>query len=285
LSRESPVAEIRDYWLASNFMLRQILRAATPMALHGGRPAQMTLSDGDAGEKGRGWFPDALVLELAQTIGVTDPDLVGILAWVLRRLPQTVQSFRKVKCMPSPSQHVRELERIERNPLRLRRLIQRHDGSRSIEGLRQAIREIEGFAVFFYHFANGLCPEGHAERHIDDGSAHRALLDLAPGDPQVAAAARRALDQERPRVAKGRGGDRHRRPFAATNTIDHLVGFYTDLTGKLPGYTIDPVGGGMSGPLVFFLRACLQAADLPVSDATLRRRILEARERPPGSLA
>lgn len=224
--------------------------------------------------------PDNDPQAFGRVLGITDYARAGYLAWVLRRLPETLESFRTIHFVPAPSQIERRLAQLQRKPHRVAQLIERLGGSLSLEGLGVALQANPLLPLVFYQFAVLLRPKGQAERKIADGSAHLAFLDAGRQLPRIRVAIRNARAEAMRRTRPGKGGDR-RGDWSSLETlaIEHLLGVCHDATQTLPGYSYDPVGLKLHGPTAAFLRACLGRAGLRVSETTLRRRIDEYRHR------
>jgi hypothetical protein len=188
-----------------------------------------------------------------------------------RQMPEIGKSFKN--CVVSTSRSVidRQLDRITRNPRRLRSKLL---GAR--EAALSLIQDEAAIAILLFHYANSLTPH-HPERHLGpEGDVLDRLGQEPSPDSALVQAARSALEEREQAGQHGRGGKRHYRHAAISMAADHALELYECATGDLPGFTIS---SGPKGPAVDFLEFSLQQMGLAVSLSTLRRLIEAYRQR------
>jgi hypothetical protein len=233
-----------------------------------------------ATRRGQEWFPDEKIMAIVNALSITQLGKLRHLAFVLRRLPETVDSFRAALEPPSPSATARRLSAFKRTPESMLAAAM-PPRKRSVEALRLVLKTDYELALLFYQFADLLEPKRRAEGCIADGTAHRAFLDTPRQLPRIRIAARNAAALIRSRVRTGKGGDRRSERVSVTDAvIDHLLGVYADVTGSTPGITVKSaeLTCQVGGRAVDFLVACLDPTPIKASRATLRRRIEEYRK-------
>ncbi len=210
---------------------------------------------------------------LAHKIGIRETAKVRWLRNALNSFPDVVASFQLEKSAAEPSKIQRRLERMNCDPERLIKSIVDMSGHAHPDGLRQAVQKDDALARVFYQFAELLPPENHAEQHINDGTAFTEFF-IADQSARVASAMRTVFIKTTAEKTTGKGGPRRstERDFI-NHSIDWILELYHDITQKVPGYSTNRDGSGLSGPAITLLRASLESAGLKVSDATVKRRI------------
>lgn len=146
-------------------------------------------------------------------------------------------------------------------------------GTVSVRDIANAVSKDERLTHLLFQVAAQLKPTGHPESKLRDGAAHRALADPDQAQLVARAAELGAVELER-RIIPGRGGRRRTRDRQRDIVIEHLLGVYHDVTGRLPGITKDPLAEKRpSRRTIDFLTTTLAKFGLDVSPETLARHI------------
>lgn len=223
-------------------------------------------------------FPDTVINEIAEAIGVTAAAKRGRLARYLRQLPADLSFFRSGNSVLEPARVRDRLNRIETACEKVMSVGDKASASR-LEGL--LARAQDGV----WHLLRWQCAlrlnRTHPEAALADGSAQSAL-DKAQGDPaKLAPSARAARIRLSRATARGHGGDRHKEDWALDQAVLLLGTLYFEVTGRHPGISSDSKSGEPTGRFLDYLTLCLEQLGYTFKPDALRSLYRRVRNRYP----
>jgi hypothetical protein len=230
-----------------------------------------------------GTFSDQEIKELGTRLKLEHRWQWRLLDSVVRSLHDTAASFRTTTFETPPSRTELFFHQVEANPQRyLHRLLNRAAGGSPDDVFDQVLQHHDGLAQLHYHVAKLLSPTGNAEEQLRKGTARHALQGAELDAALIIAAARNARTTVAETIRRGKGADRRSGTTPRDRFVDHLLEFYCDLTGKLPGVTNNTGAERIEGPAVEFVRLALNKVGFQSASGSSLRRWIEAfREKRP----
>ena len=198
-------------------------------------------------------FPDELVSQIAEKIGLTDKRAIRILAGDLRRMPEFIQIYQNRDSAGTPTERLKRLRpvlascqaaiaSIGYDPIR----IERNEVPRGDAGLPQLI----------WSYGKLLDPD-RPERAIIDGAAGKRLADTLRAIEELRDMAQQAIDRAEETKGQGRGGARRKGDRVLHDITRELLYLYQFATGRDVGTSVKPDTGEPSGPVIRYLQICL----------------------------
>ena len=208
-------------------------------------------------------------------LDIKDQYLRSYLQWQVEQFPETGKTMRTLQRRASPSEMIRKLHAIVRNPqLFLGRIfgsgVSEKDANRFLDSDPVA-------PLILFQYATKKSP-ARPERHLgQDGDIVSLLLIEVDRDSAIQQAALDTIQILKPHVGHGRGGNRRKRDVALALAAEHVLEVYRVVAGKMPNVTVvaavsDPEAQ-IQGIAVEFLDCGLEMMGLKTSRATLRRLI------------
>jgi len=227
-------------------------------------------------ERERASFSAAEIREIGRLLKLEHPWQFRHLREVLASLPDTAASVRTIHFeKPLWSAEV-FLRQVEANPgRRLRLLLKPTAGELQDEVFAKMLQHHRGLAQLHYHVAKLISPTGNAEEELKKGSARIALLAFEDNVVLIGNAAKSARLILANDIRRGKGADRRSRDTPRDLFVSHLLEFYRDVTGKLPGVTNKPGVKRIEGPAVQFLRLALPRFGFQATTGSTMRRWID----------
>lgn len=215
-------------------------------------------------------YPEELIQQIAETIGVSNDHRIARLRSGLHRMPDDTVRYHSVNVLSNPTNYATRYESVEAACTRLLHAIETDDRTGLIDTAPETICPFHG--LILWQVAKDMDP-GHVERRIENGSARTALEDLVRAVTKLrgyASAARASVAQN---ITPGRGGKRHKGDSALQQVLIDLCLLYKEVTDRELGTCVDPFTFEVHGSLIRFLRLCLPPLEWNLSPDAIRAHL------------
>ena len=220
-------------------------------------------------------FPECLITEAAEILGVEGDRRKNQLSNALQQLPNDLRLFRSRDAIPQPAKTHDQLNDLatacdrEINGKNTRKHL---PAAKRLAGLEEAAR-----GLLVYHFALRVEPTNPA-RAIDDGRAISELIKSSENLKVLRDTAKCALSALPPRSKGKRGGSQHKKDWPLQQIILILGAIYLKLTRDDPGISVDPYSNEPTGRFVRFTKLVLSGLGYNLSLNAIRHNFRENRE-------
>ncbi len=221
-------------------------------------------------------FPSDAVDRIAAAIGINTEAKRRLLAHRLADLPDVARQCRSYKLSTPPSALVRDLNRVEKKPLRFQEDV---GGRLEILDFEDVMDDVPVLPPIVWQLALRIDAD-RPERDSVRQAVRNRLRDRGYTADDLRAAAEAARRNTEPQVKTGHGGRRHEADWPLEEITRHLLVIFREVTGRRGRPSYNAHFDRVDGPVVDFFELCLPTLGWQKSPNAIRALIRKILKKP-----